>query len=510
MINLQQNMRSYKEAGYPILYLVTFEEDTADELIGSLSSDRRVLEWNMARGLVQFSNKVPMADYVDIAAALDNWLDQDLEATSLVVRDAHLALRDSPLGITRLKALAHRIVHDDVDATIFLVSSQPLVPPELERFITVFDEEPPSEDEIVDIIHHWVLRQARFQGDDSGLGVEEEVVSQLVLAFRGLSAYEINCLLNRGYQRDGQIDIGDIELVIDEKKQIVKKSGILEMVSVTEGMDDIGGLGGLKAWLGRKAKVMTNLAKARNFGVETPKGAMIVGMPGCGKSLTAKATATLLGLPLLRLDIGSLMGRYVGDSEANMRRALALAETTSPCVLWVDEVEKAFTGVGGGGASSGSEITSRLFGYFLTWMQEKTKPVFVLTTANDVSVLPPELLRKGRFDEIFYVDFPKEDERAAILQVHLKKRKRDGSRVDLAELARATEGFSGADLEGVVKDAIEDAFLEGEAELVTGHLRASTEKNKPHAMMMEGKAKEYRARLKEMGIRDAAGETRFK
>ena len=497
-MNLRPDIRPYVESHYPILYLVTFEEEIADELIGDLAGDRKVLEWNMARGLVRFDNKAPMAEYMDLTTALDNWLDQDLDAHFLVVRDAHLALRDSPLAISRLKALTHRIIHeDDVVATIFLVSSQPLVPPELERFITVFDEELPDEAEIARIIRRY--------GDDYGLEVGEVVVGQLTLAFRGLSAYEINCLLNRGYQRDGQIDIGDIELVIDEKKQIVKKSGILEMVAVTEEMDDIGGLGGLKAWLRRKAQIMTNLPKARNFGVETPKGAMIVGMPGCGKSLTAKATATLLGLPLLRLDIGSLMGRYVGDSEANMRRALALAETTSPCVLWVDEVEKAFTGVGGG-ASSGSEITSRLFGYFLTWMQEKTKPVFVLTTANDVSVLPPELLRKGRFDEIFYVDFPKEDERAAILQVHLKKRKRDGSRIDLAELARATKGFSGADLEGVVKDAIEDAFLEGEVELVTGHLRASMEKNKPHAMMMEGKAKEYRARLKEMGIRDAAGD----
>ena len=497
-MNLRPDIRPYVKSHYPILYLVTFEEETADELIGDLAGDRKVLEWNMARGLVRFDNKSPMADYMDLTTALDNWLDQDLDAHFLVVRDAHLALRDSPLAISRLKALAHRIVYEDnVVATIFLVSSQPLVPPELERFITVFDEEPPEEGEIARIICRY--------GNDYGLEVEEEVISQLTLAFRGLSAYEITCLLNRGYQRDGQIDIGDIELVIEEKKQIVKKSGILEMVSVTEGMDDIGGLGGLKAWLEQKAQIMANLPKARHFGVETPKGAMIVGMPGCGKSLTAKATATLLGLPLLRLDIGSLMGRYVGDSEANMRRALTLAETTSPCVLWVDEVEKAFTGVGGGGATSGSEITSRLFGYFLTWMQEKTKPVFVLTTANDVSVLPPELLRKGRFDEIFYVDFPKEDERAAILQVHLKKRKRDGSRIDLAGLARATEGFSGADLEGVVKDAIEVAFLGGEAELGTGHLRASMEKNRPHAMMMEGKAKEYRGKLKEMGIRNAAG-----
>ena len=172
--------------------------------------------------------------------------------------------------------------------------------------------------------------------------------------------------------------------------------------------------------------------------------------------------------------------------------------------MWVDELEKAFTGIGGGTASAGSEITSRLFGYFLTWMQEKTKPVFVLTTANDVSALPPELLRKGRFDEIFYVDFPNQSERAEILKVHLKKRKKDGPRTDVKQLARQTDGFSGADLEGVVKDAIEDAFLEGEAELGTSHLLGSIEKNTPHATMMKGKAEEYRKKFKEMRFRKAS------
>ena len=496
-MNLRQDMHSYVESHYPILYLVTFEEEAGDSLIGELADGRKVLEWNMARGFVHFDNKAPMTlDYKDLPTALDNWLDQELDNHFLVVRDAHLALRDNPLAITRLKALAHRIIHEDsVTATVFLVSSQPCVPPELEKFITVFDQPPPEEDEIKQIIRDYVA--------DYGLSVDEEVTSRLVLAFRGLSEYEIIRLLNRGYQRDGDIDIGDIELVIDEKKQIVKKSGILDMVSVAEGMDDIGGLEGLKAWLERKAKIMAELPRARKFGVETPKGAMIIGMPGCGKSLTAKATSARLGLPLLRLDIGSLMGRYVGDSEANMRRALGLAETVSPCVLWVDELEKAFTGIGGG-TSSGSEITSRLFGYFLTWMQEKTKPVFVLTTANDVSALPPELLRKGRFDEIFYVDFPDENERAAILEVHLKKRKKNGPRVDVKQLARKTDGFSGADLEGVVKDAIEDAFLEGEADLKTGHLLRSMEKNRSHAMMMKDKAEEYRERFKEMGIRNAS------
>ena len=501
MMNLRQSMRSCVESFYPILYLVTFEEEKGDALIRDLADGRKILEWNMARGCVRFDTKAPLTPtYVDLPAALENWLDQELDNHFLIIRNAHLALRDAPLAISRLKALVRRIVHDDdTVATIFLVSSQSCVPPELEHFITVFDQAPPEEAEISRLI--------RGHASDYGYDVDEEVADKLILALRGLSEYEITRLLNRGFQRDGAIGADDIALVIEEKKQIVRKSGILDMVSVDGGMDTVGGLEALKAWLEHKAAIMGDLPAARAFGVETPQGAMIAGMPGCGKSLTAKAASVLFGLPLLRLDIGALMGRYVGDSEANMRRALSLAETVSPCVLWVDELEKAFTGIGGGGGAgsgAGSEITSRLFGYFLTWMQEKTKPVFVLATANDVSALPPELLRKGRFDEIFYVDFPNPDERAEILKVHLRKRKKDGFRIDVEELAQETDGFSGADLEGVVKDAVEQAFLDGKADLKTAHLLDSMEKNKPHAMMMKDRAEEYREKFQEMGFRSAS------
>lgn len=492
--NLQESVHSHVQSHYPILYLVTFEEEEGDRLISSLE-DRKVLEWNMAHGFVHFNNKVQMADYKDLATALDSWLDQEMDNHFLVVRDAHLALRGSSLAVARLKALAHRIVREDsIRATIFLVSSQLYVPPELSKFITIFEMPPPAEDEIERIIEEWA--------QSSKIYVEVGVVGKLILAFRGLSKFEITQLLNRGFQNDGKIDGSDIQLVMEEKKQIVKKSGILEMVSVTEAMDDIGGLEGLKAWLEQKAKIIADLPSARRFGVETPKGAMIVGMPGCGKSLTAKATAARLEVPLLRLDVGSLMGRYVGDSEANMRRALGLAETVSPCVLWVDEIEKAFTGIGGGRA--GSEITSRLFGYFLTWMQENNKPVFVLATANDVSALPPELLRKGRFDELFYVDLPSKHERIEILKVHLGKRKKNNPSIDLEQLAEDTKGFSGADLEGVVKDSVEEAFLDGGSKLDTAYLSRSIRKNRRHAMMMKEKAADYCERLEEMGIRNAS------
>ena len=502
MKNLYEDMRSYVLSHYPILYLVTFEEDKGDDLIRKLADDQKILEWNMARGCVHFDTKAQLTTYMDLPAALDNWLDQELDNHFLIIKNAHLALRDAPVVISRLKALVRKIVRDDDDttATIFLVSSQSCVPPELENFITVFDQRPPEEEEISQLVYDHAMK--------NGYGVDEEVTRKLIVALRGLSEYEITRLLNRGYQQDGAIGADDITLVVDEKKNIVRKNGSLEMISEVGGMDTVGGLETLKTWLNDKARIMADLSAARAFGVETPQGAMIAGMPGCGKSLTAKAASVLFKCPLLRLDIGALMGRYVGDSEENMRRALKLAGRVSPCVLWVDELEKAFTGIGSGSTSAGSEITSRLFGYFLTWMQENTKPVFVLATANDVSALPPELLRKGRFDEIFYVDFPNQAERTEILEVHLKLKKRgkDVHRIDVGQLARKTDGFSGADLEGIVKDAIEQAFLDDKSDLKTAHLLDAIDKNKSHAMMMKkGKAEEYRKKFKEMGFRRASG-----
>ena len=292
--------------------------------------------------------------------------------------------------------------------------------------------------------------------------------------------------------------------MLAEKEQIIKKSGILEMVPVQEKLDDIGGLAKLKSWLQQKSTVLANLPEARAFGVDAPKGIMIVGMPGCGKSLTAKAAAKLFGLPLLRLDVGSLMGKYVGESEGNMRRALKQADAVSPCVLWIDELEKAFVGINSSSGNAGSEVASRLFGYFLTWMQEKTSPVFVLATANDISALPPELLRKGRFDEIFYVDFPNETERVAIFDVHLERRKKTSNKIDRKILAAKTDGFSGADIESVVKEAIEKSFVDGKAQLNTDRLLEVIKETQPLSVVMKDKVKEYKDKFNQTKIKPAS------
>jgi SpoVK/Ycf46/Vps4 family AAA+-type ATPase len=257
------------------------------------------------------------------------------------------------------------------------------------------------------------------------------------------------------------------------------------MIPLKEKIGEIGGLENLKEWLKRKSKIYREINKAKTFGVDMPKGVLIAGVPGCGKSLTAKVTASLFDIPLLRLDIGKILGKYVGESEENMRKAIALAEAISPCVLWVDELEKAFAGIGAGG--DGNEVTVRLFGAFLTWMQEKTSTVFVIATANDITKLPPELMRKGRFDEIFFVGLPKPEERKKIFEIHInKRRKNDFSSIDISKLVDKTDGYSGADIEGVVKESIENAFADGKEKLTTDYiLKAISETHSLSEIMKE-------------------------
>lgn len=494
-MKLQEALRAYALSHYPILHIITYDDAEVDTLIAQIEPERKIIEWNMARGLVRFDTKQPLMAWCDLAGALDNLLDQELSHHLIVIRDAHMGLRDQPLAVARLKALTTKILEsEDMEVTIILVSSEKCVPRELEKFITLFEVPLPDEAAIRTIITE--------HADAYSVTVDEYELKKLCLAFQGLSRYEIGQLINRGYQKDGMIGAKDVDLVQTEKSQIIQKSGLLEMIKLREKMEDIGGLEKLKPWLVQKSKIFADWPAARDFGVESPKGLMIVGMPGCGKSLTAKATASLFGLPLLKMDMGSLMGKYVGESEGNMRRAIAVAEAVSPCVLWVDEVEKAFTGIGSGIA--GSEVATRLFGYFLTWMQEKTAQVFVVATANDISALPPELLRKGRFDEIFYVDFPNEVERKAIFRVHLEKRQKMHERIDLSKLAKATDKYSGADIESIVKEGIELAFLDGRAELHTQRLLQVVEATHPLGMVMKDKVKQYKDRFAEMKIKSAS------
>ena len=281
---------------------------------------------------------------------------------------------------------------------------------------------------------------------------------------------------------DGVFDLQDIPRILEEKRQIIRKTGLLEYYDLTEDLGSVGGLSALKDWLASRSGAFSS--RAREFGLPEPKGLLLLGVQGCGKSLSAKAIAGLWHLPLLRLDVGAVMNAFVGSSEENMRKAIRIAESLSPCILWLDEIEKGFSGMGGRNDADGG-VSRRVFATFLTWLQEKTRPVFVIATANSIEMLPPEMLRKGRFDEIFFVDLPAAAEREAIFRIHLRKRDRDPARFDPPRLAEAAEGFSGAEIEQAIISALYDAFDDGGREVTQADLDGAIRQTIPLSRTMD-------------------------
>ena len=489
-------LASYIDALRPIIYINHFDFKVIDDAISQIGKNAKCVEFNNALGLLDFKTKSPMYD-CDLENFLKLTMDDGFEQdTFLVLKDVHGQLHD-PKIIALLKRIAeNNLYNSDYNTTIFIVSEITVIPQELENYITVFDIPLPTIKEIHSLIHEFI--------EDLEIAVEEDIINDIALSFKGLNEFQIKQILNLAYQDGGCIDKEDNVLILKEKQQFIKKSGMLEIINFSETIDDIGGLENLKKWLIRKAKIFANLDKAIKFGVDIPKGIMIVGMPGCGKSLTAKATAKLFEIPLVRLDVGRLLGKYVGESEENMRKALMLSEAISPCVLWIDEIEKAFAGVGGAGG--GNDVTTRLFGQFLTWMQEKENTVFIVATANDISRMPPEFLRKGRFDELFFVDLPNGEERRKILDIHLKKRKKWNKNIDSIALIKETEGFNGADLEAVVKDTIEMAFIEEKTVITTEDLISSIKDTKSISSTLKDKIKEIKSTIEKMDIKPASKE----
>ena len=274
----------------------------------------------------------------------------------------------------------------------------------------------------------------------------------------GLTIMEAEKAFSLAYIESGKLTAQEVPLIIREKENVIKKSGYLEYFHPKEELKDVGGLDTLKDWLNKRGRAFDK--GAADFGLTYPRGILLLGIPGTGKSLTAKAIGNLWHFPLLRLDMGKIFGGIVGESESNIRGALSIAEAIAPSILWIDEIEKAMSGISSSGRSDGG-TTSRVLGTFLTWMQEKTKPVFVVATANNISDLPPELLRKGRIDEIFFADIPTQDEREEIIKIHLRKKNREPADFDIAKLAQRSKGFSGAELEEVVKEALFQAFDAG-------------------------------------------------
>lgn len=496
---MSARLHTWIRAGHGGFYLQSGEEERVDSVLHEVAglTKMRIREWNLAWGWVNPGNKVPISltpqQPPQCALQLAELLDDDLDGTLFVIKNAHQVIDGDQLVAARLQQLLLRIQrHHKGRCALLCVDDRQALPTLIEPYMTAITLPLPSAAEIQQQIADFVAAR--------DITLAAGVIPRLITLLSGLTFREIRQSLAVAWEMHGGFDESSLDTLLAEKEQIIAKSGVLEMVKVRESLQDIGGLENLKCWLQRKATILHRLDEAKQQGLPSPKGVLVAGMPGCGKSLTAKAVASLFHLPLLRLDIGSLLGKYVGESEHNMRRALAMAESISPCVLWIDELEKAFAGIGGQGTS---EVTSRLLGYFLTWMQEKQGAVFVVATANDVSVIPPELLRKGRFDEVFYVGFPHISERKSILQIQLQGAWEQFDEAQQQLLAFKCRDFAGADIQNAVNEAREQAFLDA-TPLAFEYILAAIENTVPLRETLRKKVMEYEQKFEEMKLKPAS------
>ncbi|MDX2212210.1 MAG: AAA family ATPase [Oculatellaceae cyanobacterium bins.114] len=448
---MKEELSILVQAQYPLIYLVTSEEERAEQTIATIAQmkpQRRFFIWTVTHGIVEYGQPRNVTQHNTLApeAAIE-WVVRQREPGIFVFKDLHPFIEAPAVTRWLRDAIAS---FKDMQKAIVLMSPVQNIPIELEKEIAVLDFPLPDMSELNQVLTQQLdqIRPARR--------ITTETREKLLKAALGLTRDESEKVYRKAQVTAGRLTEAEVDVVLSEKKQLIRRNGILEYIEEDETIDAVGGLEELKKWLRQRSNAFTE--RAREYGLPQPKGMLILGVPGCGKSLIAKTTARLWGLPLLRLDMGRVYdGSMVGRSEANLRNALKTAESISPTILFIDEIDKAFAGSTGSADSDGG-TSSRIFGSFLTWMQEKTSPVFVMATANRVERLPGEFLRKGRFDEIFFVDLPNAEERKEIFNIHLTKRRRDIGRFDLDQLVNVCDGFSGAEIEQALIAAMYEAF----------------------------------------------------
>lgn len=469
-----EEFSSLVRARYPLIYLQSFEEQRALELVGEMSVKRSsaVYVWSRTQGV--YRDGKPVNDMNDPLAVL-RWYEELNEKSVLILKDYHPFLKE-PAVIRKLRDLVH--VLKKAQKNVVILSPVTQVPPELSKEMPLLELPLPSRAEIETLVRKI---DSLVPDDQKNAGLMENVID----AATGLTFDEIENVLAKSLVRLGKLDK---KLIQDEKRQIVKRSGLLEFVNHDGPSSSVGGLHLLKQWLHVRRRGFSK--EARDLGLPVPKGILLVGVPGCGKSLTAVTVGREWELPLLRLDMGRIFSGLVGSSESNIRSALATCEAVAPCVLWVDEIEKGLSGSQSSGSSDGG-TTSRVFGTILTWMQEKKAPVFVVATANDISQLPPEFLRKGRFDEIFFVDLPNEAERNEIFNIQFERYQWSLADLKVEELIQKTDGFSGAEIEQAVVGARYLAFGEN-APFSQEHLLAAILETVPLSKTMADKIEKLR------------------
>jgi len=441
---MREKITHYIRAGYAGLYLVSHEEARVEAELKAVATELKhgLFAWSITEGLIDTTKGTARdcQEPLEVLAAAGDLPENSI----LLLRDFHPFVDDAnPVLVRKLKDVIREA--RTCGKTIALLGCRIALPPELEREITLIDFTLPGTEELGTVLRG-IAQSAKLPEPKS------EMISELIDAARGMTTTEAE---NAGAL--SVVETGGLHapVIAREKAQAVKKNGLLELVDAQESLDSIGGLDVLKDWLLKRREAFT--PRATKYGLPTPKGVLMLGIPGCGKSLTAKATASVFGVPLLRLDAGRIFAGLVGQSESNLRSVIQTAEAIAPCVLWLDELEKGLSGSKSSGSTDGG-TSARVFGSLLSWMQEKKSPVFIVATANDVSQLPPELLRVGRWDQLFFIDLPTREEREVIWQIQIAKYAREPAAFDLEQLAKVTDGFTGSEIEQVFIEALYRAF----------------------------------------------------
>lgn len=483
---IYSKIKDMLKAYYPVLYLTSYEYDRTKQKIDGIvnilraeNENVRLFNWNCVDGLRSIVGDKPYPvknrDGEEIVEPEETlkYILNDIEPSKdiFILEDFNNYIEEENVKFY-MRSIAEKARYTNSHA--ILLSAVYKLPIELEKYVSVLNIPLPNRRDIEKTLGV-VERQCK-------INLSVEMRSRMVDAALGMTSMEADLAFCLAAVRD---DLGSDApyTVSSEKEQIIKKSGILDYFPKNESLKDVGGMEILKDWLFKRQKAYEK--KARDFGLQEPKGLLLLGVPGCGKSLTAKSIASFWNMPLLRLDIGKVYQGLVGSSEDNIRKAIATAEAVAPCVLWIDEIEKGLNGVQSSGSIDGG-VTSRIFSTILTWMQEKTSPVFVVATANNINLLPPELLRKGRFDEIFFVDLPTAQERRKIFSIHLQKKGQDPSKFPMELFAKKTEGFNGAEIEECIKEAMFAAYVQNpeEPKLKAAHIVEAIEKTVPLSTTM--------------------------
>jgi ATP-dependent 26S proteasome regulatory subunit len=484
-LSAQDELEVLIRARYPVIYVVSWEEERVERCLREIAEkrDKSLFVWTVTQGIVKSGvepqqTKVGGGNTADPLAALDAVI-QQVQPAIYLFKDFHRFTADDRCNLTVIRRLRDVAYHlRDTYKSLVIVAPALRISQELAKDVTVVEFGLPRTkdfDELLNRIIDDVKDSPQVQID-----LTSEARERLLHAAGGLTLKEAENVFAKTLVLNGKLDADDVSVIFSEKQQIIKKSGLLEYYEATEDFANVAGLDNLKQWLTKRRIAFSD--RAARFGLSPPRGVMLLGVQGCGKSLCAKAVASLWNVPLLRFDVGQMFSSLVGSSEENVRRAIQTAESVAPVILWVDEIDKALAGSAASAGSDGG-TSMRVFGTLLTWLSEKSSPVFVICTANEIAHLPPELLRKGRLDEIFFVDLPSENERAEILRIHLAKRRRDPRAFDLAALARASEGFSGAEIEEAIVSALFDAFS-GQVELSTELVRKNLTETIPLSKTM--------------------------